>query len=70
MKRVLILDDNDFVGTEKRLSSLKAPIKQMEPEYDDIFYNANQRIVCFKARDNKSGEYSASEFISYLLNIN
>jgi hypothetical protein len=67
MKRVLLLDEEDFLGDARSLSTLKENIKRIEPEFDDIFYNSNNRIICFKARNNKAGEYSIHDFNNYLL---
>lgn len=69
MKRILILSDNDFVGNERCLSSLKDSVGQIEPDFDDIFFYANQQIVCFKARNNKVGKYSDDDFINYLFQV-
>jgi len=70
MRRLLLLDEKDFAGDERCLSALKLDIKQIESSFDDVFYNSNNRITCFKARNNKTGEYSIHEFNEYILSNN
>ncbi|MEK6689930.1 MAG: hypothetical protein AAB257_07120 [Nitrospinota bacterium] len=68
MKRILILNAGDFDGDNKSLSSLKKPNKNLESDFDDIFFFDKGEITCFKARSNKCGNYSIEEFNKYILN--
>ncbi|MFZ7131336.1 MAG: hypothetical protein ACOWWR_03155 [Eubacteriales bacterium] len=66
MRRVLILDDTDFDGNVKSLSTLKKSVKELEPMFDDIFYADDGTITCFKARANRVGEYTLDQMKEYL----
>ena len=68
MKRVLFLEEDDFKGDVRSLSNLKKSVKELEPMFDDIFYDDDGTITCFKVRTNRVGKYSIDEIKKYLFN--
>lgn len=66
MKRILILEDDNFIGGDKCLGNTKPSVINNEQEYDDIFTCDTDRFICLKARNNRCGVYSNEEFIKYI----
>ena len=69
MRKIMILNENDFNGEPGDLTSLGLPVNDSLSQVDDIFiiqpYNT---IKCLKTSSSYPGHYSVADFVKYVLN--
>lgn len=68
MRKIMILEEQDFCGEPGDMSTLKAGKADWEKQVDEIFliqpYNT---IHCLKSHDDYIGGCSVADFVKYLL---
>lgn len=68
MRKIMILEEQDFCGEPGDMSTLKTEKKDWEKQVDEIFliqpYNT---IHCLKSHDDYKGACSVADFVKYLL---
>ncbi|MDC7235631.1 MAG: hypothetical protein PQJ58_20580 [Spirochaetales bacterium] len=68
MRKIMILEEQDFYGEPGDMESLKSGKADWEKQVDDIFliqpYNT---IQCLKSRKEYKGGCSVADFVKYLL---
>ena len=69
MKKIMILNEEDFNGEPGDLASLGFSLNGPEAKVDDIFmiqpYNT---ITCLKTSSGYGGQYAVADFVKYVLN--